>query len=111
MEYFQHTCKGCPPKPIASWVEMRSRESSPNRNPREDVGKLLETMHHMESDFRDIKLSRVVPSLAPKPRDITPERTPQTCLLCGEIGHSRGTAPTPVSHNCLNIPWTATSVS
>jgi hypothetical protein len=46
-------------------------------------------MHHMETDLKDIKQSRV-PSLAPKPKpkDITPERTPQKCLLCGEIRHS-----------------------
>jgi hypothetical protein len=48
--------------------------------------------HFMEADLRDIKQSWV-PSLAPKPRDITPERTPQTCLLCGEIEHSRGDCP------------------
>jgi hypothetical protein len=92
MEYFQHTRQNCPPKPIACPVEMRSRESSPNRNSREDLGELLEMMHHMEADLRDIKQSHV-PSLAPKPRDIAPERTPLTYILCVEIGHSRGNCP------------------
>jgi hypothetical protein len=74
-EYFQHTRQNCPLKSIACPVEMQSLESSPNWNSREDLVELLEMMHHMVADLRDIKQSRV-PSLAPKPRDITTERTP-----------------------------------
>jgi hypothetical protein len=66
IEYFQHTHQNCPPKPIACPVEMRSRESSSNRNSREDLGELLEMIRHMEADLRDITQSQV-PSLAPKP--------------------------------------------
>jgi hypothetical protein len=80
----------------------------PNRYYREDLGELLEIMHHMQADLRDTEQSRV-PALAPKPRDITPERTLQTCLLCGEIGSSRGDCPdvceTGVHEHYLENNW------
>jgi hypothetical protein len=47
---------------------------------------------HMQADLRDIKQYRV-PSLAPKPRNITPKRTSQTCLLFCKIGHYREDCP------------------
>jgi hypothetical protein len=49
-------------------------------------------MHHKKADLRDIKKTRA-PSFLSNPRNNTSERTPQTCLLYGEIGHSQQDSP------------------
>jgi hypothetical protein len=58
----------------------------PNWNSRKDPRELSEIMHHMKADLKDIKQSWV-PSLAPKPRGITPDRTHRNVYSVWEIGY------------------------
>jgi hypothetical protein len=94
MQYYQHSCQGRPSKSKVRQVEARSRESPPERDSRNDLKELLEQVHNMVSDLRDIKhASPALRSALPRPKDTTPERTPPSCYLCGEPGQFRRDCP------------------